>query len=230
MPMPDDEALGALIRREATRHAPPADLAQRILADTRVAAAPQAASSPRRHEPASARPAWRRWFESTLVFGAGAATAWFVAGSLFVPGATDRTVDELAGSHVRSLMAAHLTDVASTDRHTVKPWFAGKLDFSPPVHDLTAQGYPLAGARLDVVGGRPVAALVYREQQHLVNLFVWPVSAKAAPAAAQTRQGYNLVGWAQRGMQFWAVSDANADELHRFTDALRAQIDSTPAP
>ena len=230
MPMPDDEALGALIRREATRHAPPADLAQRILADVRAAAAPQAATPAAGRPPSSARPAWRRWFESTLVFGAGAATAWFVAGSLFVPGATDRTVDELAGSHVRSLMAAHLTDVASTDRHTVKPWFAGKLDFSPPVHDLAAQGYPLAGARLDVVGGRPVAALVYREQQHLVNLFVWPVSAKAAPAAAQTRQGYNLVGWAQRGMQFWAVSDANADELHRFTDALRAQIDSTPAP
>ena len=103
MPMPDDETLGALIRREATRHAPPAGLAQRILADTRVAAAPQAASSPRRHEPASSRPAWRRWFESTLVFGAGAATAWFVAGSLLVPAAVDRTVDELAGSHVAEL-------------------------------------------------------------------------------------------------------------------------------
>ena len=218
----DDELLTPLIRREATRHAPPPGLAERIAAQTRAAASSAAPAAPRR--------SLRRWLEATFVFGSGAAVAWLVLASVMLTDPADRIGDEIAASHVRSLMAAHLTDVTSTDRHTVKPWFAGKLDFSPPVHDLVAQGYPLAGARLDVVGGRPVAALVYREQQHLVNLFVWPVAAKAAAAAAQTRQGYNLVGWAQRGMQFWAVSDANADELRRFTDALRAQIDSTPTP
>ena len=215
MPVPDDDGLSALIRREATRHAAPAGLAERIAADLRGTAAPAAAP------PAPARP-WRRWFDAALVFGAGAATAWLVLASVALPGPADGIGDEIAASHVRSLMAAHLTDVASTDRHTVKPWFAGKLDFSPPVTDLAAQGYALAGGRLDVIGGRPVAALVYQERQHVINLFVWP--APAGRTSAQTRQGYSLVGWAQGGMQFWAVSDASAPDLQAFAQALQARV------
>ena len=147
--------------------------------------------------------------------------------SVALPGPADAIGDEIAASHVRSLMAAHLTDVASTDRHTVKPWFAGKLDFSPPVTDLAAQGYALAGGRLDVIGGRPVAALVYQERRHVINLFIWP--APAGRTSAQTRQGYSLVGWAQGGMQFWAVSDASPPDLQAFAQTLRERIAAPPA-
>jgi anti-sigma factor RsiW len=224
MSTPDDDTLSALIRHEATHHAPPAGLAERIAADLRAATAGTVVAPP----PVQARP-WRRWFDAALVFGAGAATTWVVLGSvLTLPGATDRTVDEIAASHVRSLMAAHLTDVASTDRHTVKPWFAGKLDFSPPVHDLAAQGYALSGGRLDVIRGRPVAALVYRERGHVINLFVWPAPAHAADA--QTRQGFSLTGWTQGGMQFWAVSDASPPDLQAFAQTLRAQIATAASP
>jgi anti-sigma factor RsiW len=215
MPVPDDSALSALIRREATRHAAPAGLAERIAADLRGAVEPAAAAAARARS-------WRRWFDAALVFGTGAATAWLVLASVVLPGSADAVGDEIAASHVRSLMAAHLTDVTSTDRHAVKPWFAGKLDFSPPVIDLAAQGYALSGGRLDVIGGRPVAALVYRERQHVINLFVWPAS--AGRTSTQTRQGYSLAGWAQGGMQFWAVSDASAPDLQAFAQTLQARI------
>ena len=214
MPMHDDDTLGTLIRREAARHTPPPGLAERIAADVRAAAV----TSPARSRP------WRRWFDATLVFGAGAATAWLVLASVALPGTADRTGDEIAASHVRSLMATHLTDVTSTDRHTVKPWFAGRLDFSPPVYDLAAQGYALSGGRLDVIGERPVAALVYREREHVINLFVWP--APAGGPSAQTRRGFSLVGWAQSGMQFWAVSDASPQDLQGFAQALQTRITS----
>jgi len=219
MSTPDDDSLSALIRREATRHAPPVGLAERIAADLRAATPSPAATTP----PPRTRP-WRRWFDAALVFGAGAATAWLLLASVALPGAADRLGDEIAGSHVRSLMAAHLTDVASSDRHTVKPWFAGKLAFSPPVHDLAAQGYALTGGRLDVIDGRPVAALVYREREHVINLFVWPAPADAP--SAQTRQGFSLAAWTQGGMQFWAVSDASPQDLQGFAQALRARIDA----
>ena len=215
MPVPDDDGSSALIRREATRHAAPAGLAERIAADLRGTAAPAAVP------PTSAR-RWRRWFDAALLFGAGAATAWLVSASVVLPGPVGGIDEEIAASHVRSLLAAHLTDVTSTDRHTVKPWFAGKLDFSPPVIDLAVEGYALSGGRLDVIGGRPVAALVYSERQHVINLFVWP--APAGRISAQTRQGYSLVGWAQGGMQFWAVSDLSPPDLQAFAQVLRVRV------
>ena len=130
----------------------------------------------------------------------------------------DRLLAELTGSHVRSLMVSHLTDVTSTDQHTVKPWFDGKLDFAPPVKDLRDSGFPLLGGRLDYVAGRPAAALVYARQKHFINLFVWPLNQPASDTSprAEERNGYHLIQWSHEGMTFWAISDLNEKELMDF--------------
>src|SRR5262249_49337658 len=128
----------------------------------------------------------------------------------------------ITASHVHSLMADHLTDVASSDQHTVKPWFDGKVDFAPSVIDLVSQGYPLQGGRLDYLEHRPVAALVYHRNKHGINLLLW-----AKDTASQTtkrtilRQGYNIIHWDSDGMHHWAISDLNAVELRQFADLIR---------
>jgi anti-sigma factor RsiW len=131
--------------------------------------------------------------------------------------AQDLIAQEVVSSHVRSLMAAHLIDMRSSDQHTVKPWFAGKLDFSPKVKDLTPQGYSLTGARLDYLDGRPVAGLVFQRRQHVINLFVWP-SRKQSGSRVSTFAitGFNIVQWPEAGLIYWAVSDLNATELREF--------------
>ena len=140
-------------------------------------------------------------------------------------GVTDQLSDELVACHVRSLLADHLSDVASSDRHTVKPWFVGKLDFAPPVRDL-APDFPLIGGRLDYINGHNVAALIYKHRAHTINLFVWPAqSATNTDAQPMARKGYNLVHWTSDGMNWWAVSDADAATLASFAQTLRA-----PAP
>ena len=134
--------------------------------------------------------------------------------------------DEVVASHVRSLLVDHLTDVKSSDRHTVKPWFNGKIDFSPPIVDLSSEGFPLIGGRVDYVGGRVVAALVYRRHGHIINVFVWP-GPTLAPAA-NARDGYNLVGWSNGGLRFSAISDLNATEILGFRDLFSRSIEDRP--
>jgi anti-sigma factor RsiW len=138
-------------------------------------------------------------------------TAWW----LNSPGEGSLT-GEVVDSHVRSLLASHLTDVASSDQHTVKPWFHGRLDYAPPVSDPAAQGFPLVGGRLDYIDHRSVAALVYRHDKHPINLFVFPTKEPDGVSEAKTRNGYNILHWTQQGFAFWAVSDLNAAELRDF--------------
>lgn len=193
---------------------PPATLAPRVNAALRQA---------NREE---ARPKRIQW---NLI---GMAAALLVAGIFIghvVPVGTrtapaDPVAGEVLDSHLRSLMPGHLADVPSSDRHTVKPWFAGKLDFSPPVNDFAEQGFPLAGGRLDSLDGHPVAALVYQRRQHVINAYVWPSPGAAGSGITETaRQGYNLMHWTQGGMTWWLSSDVNAAELKALADLLRGQ-------
>jgi anti-sigma factor RsiW len=141
----------------------------------------------------------------------------------------DRLADAVLASHVRALMPGHLTDVPSSDQHTVKPWFNGKLDFSPPVYDLAAQGYPLLGGRLDYVNGRSVAGLVYGRRQHLINVFVWPTTRGSSDAPdTRDRQGYHLRHWSTPDYTYWVASDLGSAELDEFARLLR-QADSQGA-
>jgi anti-sigma factor RsiW len=123
-------------------------------------------------------------------------------------------------SHVRSLAGTHLLDVPSSDRHTVKPWFAGRLDFSPDVKDFAAEGFPLAGGRLEYLDGHLAAALVFERRKHIINLFTWPSSATEGETGS-TRNGYHLIRWTQSGMAYWAVSDVNEAELRQFVELYR---------
>ena len=136
-----------------------------------------------------------------------------------------RIESEIVSAHLRSLQAGHLTDVISTDQHTVKPWFNGKLDVSPPVVDLTAQGFTLIGGRLDYVDARAIGAIVYRRRAHVINLFVaQTASTERRAAKLDTIQGFNIRRWSDRGLNYWAVSDLAADELAEFGEKFEAAM------
>jgi len=194
----------------------------------RVMAALDAARPTQQPQPAAAAaprpsPSWRGWWSAWWApgwsngasFGLGAACAALLAFFLIVPAMPPGLTEEIVAGHVRALQPGHLQDVASEDRHTVKPWFDGKLDFAPPVKDLAAARFPLTGGRLDYLGGRPVAALVYQRDKHVIDLFVWPAAGDTPPQTAE-RQGYNIVHWSQDGMNFWAVSDVEMAQLKEF--------------
>ena len=139
----------------------------------------------------------------------------------------ERIQSEVVSAHLRSLQAGHLTDVISTDQHTVKPWFNGKLDVSPPVIDLTAQGFTLIGGRLDYVDARAIGAVVYRRRQHVINLFVaQTASTERRAAKIETIQGFNIRHCRDRGLNYWAVSDLAKDELAEFGDRFETAMKS----
>ncbi|HLY44763.1 MAG TPA: hypothetical protein VKQ73_04235 [Stellaceae bacterium] len=200
-----------LVAGASLYQAMPVDLRARIATQIAAAAPRRAAGdSPR------GRSLFVKWWQSAAGFGLGAACA----AALLLLTLTPRQpelVDQLVASHIRALQPGHLEDVVSTDQHTVKPWFDGRIDFAPPVKDLAAERFPLRGGRLDYLDGRPVAALVYQRDKHLIDLFVWSATPGAAqPPDTAERQGYNLVHWTTGGMTLWAVSDLELRQLREF--------------
>jgi anti-sigma factor RsiW len=184
-------------------------------------------------EPATPVASWLQqfWFKFAAVSLVTALLAWLVALQLNVRSSTDRLAEEITSGHVRSLMAGHLTDVASSDGHTVKPWFIGRLDYGVTVVDTTEHGFPLIGGRLDYIRGRQVAALVYQRKKHVINLFTWPDALETAESErASSYHGYNLVHWCASGMEFWAVSDLNRGELGDFAQLIKEQTPTAPKP
>ncbi|MEO6919709.1 MAG: anti-sigma factor [Collimonas sp.] len=208
--------VSARFKKEAGYFDAPPHLAQRI-----IAALPQDAASIRFWHVN-----WRnfRWRNVGAAMATMLALAWSVGLYLNLPSDQDKLTEEVIASHVRSLQVDHLSDVVSTDQHTVKPWFNGKLNFSPPVVDLAPQGFPLIGGRLDYLAGRPVAALVYRHAKHPINLYIWPTTDRDAPPQSQSRQGYHLVHWTWDGMNYWTASDLAAADLQQFADMVRSVV------
>jgi anti-sigma factor RsiW len=180
-------------------------------------------------------PVWRQLWPSAASLVFGAALSWGLLTLQFGQRDQDQALDQVVAAHVRSLMADHITDIASSDGHTVKPWFNGKLDFSPPVHDFTLDGYPLLGGRLDYLEGHVAAALVYRHRQHVINLFIRPRLPGDAPVT-QNRNGYHLLQWQSNGLHYYAVSDLNLEDLRSFTRLLQdkatppTRTESRPSP
>jgi anti-sigma factor RsiW len=183
----------------------PASFRKKILADLNVKGATGLA-------PSRATTGWR-WLAIAAAFLLLIYGGWRAASLNRADGRETMMASKIVDAHLRSLQPGHLADVISTDQHTVKPWFDGKVDFAPPVRDFTEQGYPLQGGRLDVVDNRTVAALVYGRRKHVVNVFIWPTSEKDAAPRTGSIQGYQWIDWRKQGMEFYAVSDAATPEL-----------------
>jgi anti-sigma factor RsiW len=172
------------------------------------------------------RPSRRSFFGG---FAAGAALSGALAASLVLTvfrTDPDKTIaDEVVSAHIRSLQPGHLMDVETSDQHTVKPWFDGKVDVAPPVIDLTALGFTLLGGRLDYIDGEPVASVVYRRRKHIINLFVAQrLGSKHAAVSVRSVQGYNVRHWSAQGLDFWAVSDLDGEELGEFVGKISAAL------
>ena len=217
------QSMSASLQRAQLYETAPIALRQKI----RSAVAP-AETAPR----SAPVPLWR-WLAVAAALVLVTSVAWYAIPRLSPTNpttgganATALTATEVIDAHVRSLQPGHLTDVTSTDQHTVKPWFDGKLDFVPPVNDYTQDGFPLVGGRLDVLGGRNVAALVYGRRKHLVNVFVWPTKEPDTPIHGPgSKQGFQWVHWRHKGMEFCAVSDVNGDDLREIAQLFNKSAD-----
>jgi anti-sigma factor RsiW len=206
------EQIGNDIRMHVGHYALPAGLEQRVQAALRKAA---------REERQPTRPLqnWMAVAAAVLLF---VSIAWNVALLRSHASARDLLAQEVLSSHLRSLIGTHLVDIPSSDQHTVKPWFNGKLNFSPDVRDFARQGFPLVGGRIEYLDDRPVAALIYQRRKHLINLFLWPgPSSSSSGYSEMTKRGYNLLSWTQDGMTCWLVSDVPTSELEQFAQLYR---------
>ncbi len=227
----NQRSLSSLVRGGSLYFRASAGLEDRLHAD--LSEAHRATTKSRASAATSRGPHRTKWTPSKIWFGVTAASmVAAVMGSVLLarmvlrPLPQDLLSQEVVSSHIRSLMPNHLTDIESSDQHSVKPWFNGRLDYSPPVMDLTPQGFALVGGRLDYLAGRPVAALVYQRRKHLINVFTWPGgssgSKSGAPVKELSRQGYNVFHWTASGMVYWAVSDLSPRELEEFAQLLRS--------
>jgi anti-sigma factor RsiW len=208
------QALTFLVREEAPRFKASPFLATRIRAALRA------------EKPAAGKiPWWHSLPTAWIYLGVAAvftlfAFAFFLSGS----GTSTQLAREAISDHVRSLQVNHLMDIASTDQHTVKPWFAGKLDYSPQVIDLSPSGYPLVGGRLDVLDHRNVAAIIYQRRKHFINLFIWPADKSSLDKTFYEEDGYHVLEWTKSGMNYLAVSELGEKELREFTTMIQDQI------
>jgi len=231
-----DAELPAEIRREADAHLAGCEACRQLLAQEqqwrqavrragRYHAAPELVrrriiALARRQSPASSRAGWGGWrIAASLLVTVGLTSA--ITAYVSAPSPGTLLEQEIVAGHVRSLQMDHATDVTSSDQHTVKPWFNGKLDYAPPVEDFAAQGFPLAGGRLDYVDRRNVAALLYHHAKHPINLFILPTRAADSAPSAEVDNGYNLLHWTKDGMTFWAISDVQVSDLEELARLLR---------
>lgn len=211
-------SLRAALRDESLYLRPSEGFRTRVVAALRV----QGVSAPAARASRQTQRIWMPTWATAALLMVGVIAVWRFGPTTSGPSADDLLGQEVLASHVRSLMASHLTDVPSSDQHTVKPWFNGRLDFSPPVKDLAGEGFALVGGRLDYLAGRPVAALVYQRRLHVINLMIWPAPGEPdrSPTDA-TRQGYHLLHWTRGGMSYWAVSDLNEGEMKQFVGLVQ---------
>jgi anti-sigma factor RsiW len=221
-------AMRAAMAEANLKQAAPAHLRGRI--EAALALPPARAAAPRQSWLASLRASWgESWRTFFGGFTIGTALSAAVAATLLIAvvrnDQNQQIVSDVVSAHLRSLQAGHLTDVETSDQHTVKPWFNGKLDVAPPVIDLTAQGFTLIGGRLDYINGQPVASIVYRRRKHVINLFVaQQLGAAVKGTKDETVQGFNIRHWRQEGLDLWAVSDIAPDELNEFGQLVAAAL------